>query len=161
MSGRRRKSRELALQLLYQNDLAGTGPEEMFRRTEEYAEAKPEVQEYAARLLLGTLARRDELDAKLSERSEHWRLGRMPAVDRNLLRLALYELLYEEETPDAVVIDEAVEIAKKFSTPSSGPFVNGVLDAIRRATFGPRGPRIEDAAGTPSGTTRRAAVEKP
>ena len=93
MSGRRRKSRELALQLLYQNDLAGTGPEEMFRRTEEYAEAKPEVQEYAARLLLGTLARRDELDAKLSERSEHWRLGRMPAVDRNLLRLALYELL--------------------------------------------------------------------
>lgn len=136
MSGRRRKSRELALQLLYQNDLAGTSAAEMFERTEEYQEAKPEVQEYASRLLLGTLARRDELDAKLAERSEHWRLGRMPAVDRNLLRLALYELLYEGDTPHAVVIDEAVEIAKKFSTPSSGPFVNGVLDAIRRATFG-------------------------
>ena len=138
MSGRRRKSRELALQLLYQNDLAGTSPEEMFLRTDEYSGARPDVQEYASRLLLGTLARKDELDAKLSERSDHWRLGRMPAVDRNLLRLALYELLYETDTPHAVVIDEAVEIAKKFSTPSSGPFVNGVLDGIRRAAFGPR-----------------------
>jgi N utilization substance protein B len=136
VSGRRRKSRELALQLLYQNDLAGTTPEEMFQRTEEYTEAAPEVRDYASRLLLGTLLRRDELDARLSERSDHWRLGRMPAVDRNLLRLALYELLYEEETPDAVVIDEAVEIAKKFSTPSSGSFVNGVLDGIRRAERG-------------------------
>ena len=147
MSGRRRKSRELALQLLYQNDLAGTAPEEMFVQTDEYAAAKPEVQEYASRLVLGTLSRRDELDAKLAERSEHWRLGRMPAVDRNLLRLALYELLHEDETPDAVVIDEAVEIAKKFSTPSSGPFVNGVLDAIRRAAFGPRAKRSEPDEG--------------
>ena len=145
MAGRRRKARELALQLLYQNDLAGTPPEEMFRATEEYVEARPEVQEYASRLLLGTLERREELDEKLSERSEHWRLGRMPAVDRNLLRLALYELLYERETPHAVVIDEAVEIAKKFSTPSSGPFVNGVLDGIRRAVFGPA-PRDERRA---------------
>jgi N utilization substance protein B len=146
MSGRRRKSRELALQLLYQNDLAGTAPEEMFERTDEYSNAKPEVREYASRLVLGTLAKRDELDARLAERSEHWRLGRMPAVDRNLLRLALYELLFEDETPDAVVIDEAVEIAKKFSTPSSGPFVNGVLDAIRRAQFGPRAARPEKRA---------------
>jgi transcription antitermination protein NusB len=146
MSGRRRKSRELALQLLYQNDLAGTSAQEMFERTDEYVNAKPEVQQYASHLVLGTLARRDELDAKLAERSEHWRLGRMPAVDRNLLRLALFELLYEDDTPDAVVIDEAVEIAKKFSTPSSGPFVNGVLDAIRRATFGPRTSRPDKRA---------------
>lgn len=153
MSGRRRRSRELALQLLYQNDLAGTSPEEMFRYTEEYVEAGPEVQEYASRLVLGTLARRDEIDAKLSEQSEHWRLGRMPAVDRNLLRVALYELLYEDDTPDAVVIDEAVEIAKKFSTPSSGPFVNGVLDGARRAAFGPgRASRSGD------GGKRRAAA---
>ena len=138
MSGRRRRSRELALQLLYQNDLAGTSPEEMFDKTEEFATARPEVQEYASRLLLGTLARRAELDEKLSGQSEHWRLGRMPVVDRNLLRLALYELLYEDDTPDAVVIDEAVEIAKKFSTPSSAPFINGVLDGIRRSLFGPR-----------------------
>ncbi len=132
MSGRRRKARELALQLLFQNDLAATPPEEIFRHTEEYLTARPEVQEYASRLVLGTLSRRTELDQRLSEQSEHWRLGRMPAVDRNLLRLALYELLYEPETPAAVVINEAVEIAKKFSTPSSGAFVNGVLDGIRR-----------------------------
>ncbi len=133
MSGRRRKARELALQLLYQNDLAGTPPEEMYARTEEFVLSRPDVQEYAARLVAGTLARRAELDDILSERSEHWRLGRMPAVDRNLLRLALYELLHEPETPAPVVINEAVEIAKKFSTPSSGSFVNGVLDGIRRA----------------------------
>ncbi|MGE5347315.1 MAG: transcription antitermination factor NusB [Acidithiobacillales bacterium] len=133
MSGRRRKARELALQLLFQNDLAATPPEEIFRHTEEYLSARPEVQEYASRLVLGTLSRRAELDERLSEQSEHWRLGRMPAVDRNLLRLALYELLYEPETPAAVVINEAVEIAKKFSTPSSGAFVNGVLDGIRRS----------------------------
>ncbi len=137
MSGRRRKARELALQLLYQNDLAGTRADEMFERTSEFVDASPEVKEYASRLVLGTLEHRDELDAKLSERSEHWRLGRMAAVDRNLLRLGLYELLFESETPHAVVIDEAVEIAKKFSTPSSAPFVNGVLDGIRRATFDP------------------------
>ncbi len=130
MSGRRRKSRELALQLLYQNDLAGTAPEEMFERTEEFTNAAPEVREYASRLLLGTLRRRDELDARLSERSEHWRLGRMPAVDRNLLRLSLYELLFEDETPDAVVIDEAVELAKSLSTDNSPRFINGVLGQI-------------------------------
>jgi N utilization substance protein B len=140
MSGRRRKARELALQLLYENDLAGTPPEEMFRHTDEYVNARADVQEYASRLILGTLERRGELDEKLSERSEHWRLGRMPAVDRNLLRLALYELLYEPDIPAAVVIDEAVEIAKKFSTPSSGAFVNGVLDAIRRARAVGKGP---------------------
>ena len=151
MSGRRRKARELALQLLYQNDLAGTSPDDMFQFTEEYVEAKPDVQEYASRLLLGTLGKRDELDKRLSEQSDHWRLGRMPAVDRNLLRLALYELLFEDDTPDPVVIDEAVEIAKKFSTPSSGPFVNGVLDGIRRATFGPRAPRDGGARRGTSG----------
>ncbi len=140
MSGRRRKARELALQLLYENDLAGTPPEEMFRHTEEYVNARADVQEYASRLILGTLGRRDELDETLSERSEHWRLGRMPAVDRNLLRLALYELLFEPDIPSAVVIDEAVEIAKKFSTPSSGSFVNGVLDAIRRARASGKAP---------------------
>jgi len=149
MSGRRRRARELALQLLYQNDLAGTPPGEMFAWTQEYTDAAPEVQEYASRLVLGALSRRDELDALLAERSEHWRLGRMPAVDRNLLRLGLYELLFEPETPHAVVIDEAVEIAKKFSTPSSGPFVNGVLDGIRRARFG-----ATREAHSPGGTER-------
>lgn len=138
MSGRRRRARELALQLLYQRDIAGTEPEEMFARTDEYLGASPEVQEYASRLVLGTLSHLAELDERLGKQSDHWRLGRMPVVDRNLLRVALYELVYEDDTPDPVVIDEAVEIAKKFSTPSSAPFINGVLDGIRRSLFGPR-----------------------
>lgn len=138
MSGRRRRARELALQLLYQRDIAGTSPEEMFARTDEYLNAPPEVQEYASRLVLGTLGRLAELDEMLGKQSDHWRLGRMPVVDRNLLRVALYELVHEDETPDPVVIDEAVEIAKKFSTPSSAPFINGVLDGIRRGLFGAR-----------------------
>ena len=133
MSGRRRKSRELALQLLYQNDLAGTPPEEMFQRTEEYVLARPEVQEYAQRLVTGTLSRRDELDAKLSERSEHWRLGRLPQVDRNILRVATYELLRRADVPASVAIDEAIEIAKRFGSDESATFVNGVLDHIATA----------------------------
>lgn len=110
----------------------------MFARTDEYLNATSEVQEYASRLVLGTIARLAELDERLGKQSEHWRLGRMPAVDRNLLRVALYELIHEDDTPDPVVIDEAVEIAKKFSTPSSAPFINGVLDGIRRSLFGAR-----------------------
>ncbi len=110
----------------------------MFARTDEYLNATPDVQEYASRLVLGTIACLAELDERLGKQSEHWRLGRMPAVDRNLLRVALYELIHEDDTPDPVVIDEAVEIAKKFSTPSSAPFINGVLDGIRRSLFGAR-----------------------
>jgi N utilization substance protein B len=165
MSGRRRRARELALQLLYQNDLAATPPEEIFRHTEEYLNARPDVQEYASRLVLGTLARREDLDEMLSERSEHWRLGRMPAVDRNLLRLALYELLFEPDTPAAVVINEAVDIAKKFSTPSSGAFVNGVLDGIRRARAanrtGGRAVGFVLLAGLLSGAVAAAPPEDP
>lgn len=154
MSGRRRRARELALQLLYQRDLAGTQPEEMFVRTEEYTNATPDVQEYASRLVLGTIANLSDLDERLGKQSDHWRLGRMPIVDRNLLRVALYELIHEDDTPDPVVIDEAVEIAKKFSTPSSAPFINGVLDGIRRSLFGPR--------EAPSGRRPKpASAEKP
>lgn len=152
MSGRRRRARELALQLLYQRDVAGTSPEEMFARTDEYRNAAPEVQEYASRLVLGTLGRLAELDDLLGKQSDHWRLGRMPVVDRNLLRVALYELLHEDETPDPVVIDEAVEIAKKFSTPSSAPFINGVLDGIRRSRFGAREASPRRSRPAPAGS---------
>ena len=152
MSGRRRRARELALQLLYQRDIAGTSPEEMFARTDEYRNAAPEVQEYASRLVLGTLGRLAELDELLGKQSDHWRLGRMPVVDRNLLRVALYELIHEDETPDPVVIDEAVEIAKKFSTPSSAPFINGVLDGIRRSLFGAREASPRRSRPAPAGS---------
>lgn len=136
--GTRRRARELALQLLYQSELTDAEPEEMQAEFEEWRNAGASVREFADKLLRGTLARRDEIDQELGRQTTHWRLERLAAVDRNILRLAMYELIFETETPHAVVIDEAIEIAKKYGTKDSGRFVNGVLDGFvkRRAAAG-------------------------
>lgn len=136
--GTRRRSRELALQLLYQNELTDTSPEEMQLGFDEWQNAGSGVREFADTLLRGTLEKLDEIDAELVRQTTHWRLERLAAVDRNILRLAMYELMYESGTPHAVVIDEAIEIAKKFGSKDSGRFVNGVLDGFvkRRAEAG-------------------------
>ena len=136
--GTRRRARELALQLLYQFELTDASPEEMQAGFEEWRNASDSVRDFADALLRGTLARIDELDEELGRQTTHWRLERLAAVDRNILRLAMYELIYETETPHAVVIDEAIEIAKKYGTKDSGRFVNGVLDGFvkRRAAAG-------------------------
>lgn len=136
--GARRKARELALQMLFENDVAGTAPEEMFRRSGDLQKVPPPVRDFTERLVSGTLAHRDDLDAIISKQADHWRLSRMPIVDRNILRLALFELLHEPTTPRPVVIDEALEIAKRFSTPRSSQFINGILDGVlkSRATAG-------------------------
>ncbi len=128
--GARRKARELALQMLYEHDVSGTEPQEMFRRSDELKTAPEGLQDFTRRLVSGTLTYRDDLDAIISRQADHWRLARMPIVDRNILRLALFELLHEPETPRPVVIDEALEIAKRFSTPKSSQFINGILDGV-------------------------------
>jgi N utilization substance protein B len=84
----------------------------------------------------GTLAHRDDLDRMISKQADHWRITRMPVVDRNILRLALFELLHEPETPHPVVIDEALEIAKRYSTPRSSQFINGILDGVLKSRSG-------------------------
>jgi len=136
--GTRRRARELALQLLYQFELTDASPEEMQAGFEEWRNAGESVREFADNLLRGTLARLDEIDEELGHQTTHWRLERLAAVDRNILRLAMYELIFETDTPHAVVIDEAIEIAKKYGTKDSGRFVNGVLDGFvkRRAAAG-------------------------
>ena len=136
--GTRRRARELALQLLYQNELTDIPPEEMQLGFDEWQGAGEGVREFADRLLRGTLAKISEIDAELVQQTAHWRLERLAAVDRNVLRLAMYELIYESDTPHAVIIDEAIEIAKKFGAKDSGRFVNGVLDGFvkRRAEAG-------------------------
>jgi N utilization substance protein B len=136
--GTRRRARELALQLLYQFELTDAPPEEMQADFEEWRNAGQGVREFADNLLRGTLARLDEIDSELGRQTTHWRLERLAAVDRNILRLAMYELMFETDTPHAVVIDEAIEIAKKYGTKDSGRFVNGVLDGFvkRRAAAG-------------------------
>jgi transcription antitermination protein NusB len=131
--GARRKARELALQMLYENDVSGTAPQEMFLRNDDLQKASDSIRDFTQRLVSGTLMHREDLDAIISRQADHWRLARMPVVDRNILRLALFELLHEPETPRPVVIDEALEIAKRFSTPKSSQFINGILDGVLKS----------------------------
>lgn len=128
--GVRRRGRELALQVLYQHELAGTPVEEIFPGFEELQQAPEAAREFAIILVRGVMVKRDEIDGHLGGHADNWRLERMAAVDRNILRLALYELMFQRETPAAVVIDEAVEIAKRFGSERSSQFVNGVLDGF-------------------------------
>ena len=128
--GVRRRGRELALQMLYQHELAGTDPETIFADFEELRDAPAEAREFAVALVRGVVERLPELDGQIGEQADHWRLERMATVDRNILRLALFELRFAPDTPAAVVIDEAVEIAKRFGSERSSQFVNGVLDGL-------------------------------
>lgn len=128
--GLRRRARELTLQLLYQRELTRAEPEEMQEHFEEWKSSSQGVRTFATRLLDGVLSNMEEIDRELGAQTSHWRLDRLAAVDRNILRLAFYELLYQQETPPAVVIDEAIEIAKRFGSGESARFVNGVLDGF-------------------------------
>lgn len=131
--GRRRLAREIALQALYVMDTAGTDEKEAFalvNRRKEPPDAA--TLEFARGLVHGACAERAAIDRGIEAAAENWTLARMAAVDRNLLRLAAYELLYQPETPVNVVIDEAIEIARKYSTEDSTRFINGVLDKVKR-----------------------------
>lgn len=130
--GQRRRAREYALQMLFQLDLAGGLPEEAFPMFWESQEADAEVRTFAERLVRGVVGARAELDEVIGGSTEHWRLDRMATVDRNVLRLAVWEMMSEPETPPAVVIDEAIEIGKRFGSERSGAFINGILDGVRR-----------------------------
>lgn len=129
--GTRRKSRELALQMLFQSDM-GKQDNEHVRRTfwAEHGTATAEVRGFAEDLFRVAKDRADEIDKLIERHAEHWRMDRMAAVDRNLLRAAVAELLAYPDTPRAVIINEALEIARKFSSPESVQFVNGVLDSV-------------------------------
>jgi N utilization substance protein B len=134
----RQRSRQRALQMLYLLDMREQPVEEAIRSfyaslASDEAEPIGEKDEFAEELVRGALAHRDTLDQSIARNSEHWRLDRMPVVDRNLLRLATYEMAHLK-TPAPVVIDQALELAAKFSAPESLSFLNGVLDAIRRET---------------------------
>lgn len=131
--GLRRKARECALQMLFAADVTPTRADELLRLYwEELAdEADAPAQEFAARVVAGVLARKEELDERIQRHAEHWRIPRMAIVDRNVLRLAVFEFIYEP-TPRTVVINEALEIARRFSTFEATQFINGILDAIKR-----------------------------
>jgi N utilization substance protein B len=118
------------MQMLFQHELSGATVEEMAARFEDLAKAPAPAREFALALVRGVISHLPEIDAQVAQQAEHWRLERMAAVDRNILRLALYELMFTPDTPPAVVIDEAVELAKRYGSEHSGPFVNGLLDGF-------------------------------
>jgi transcription antitermination protein NusB len=132
--GSRRKARECALQMLFAADVAGAAQDEVLKTYwAELGDSDTEeaAREFATRLAAGTIAHLDTLDERIRSRAEHWRIPRMAIVDRNILRLAVYEFLYEP-TPRTVAINEALEIARRFSTYEATQFINGILDAIKR-----------------------------
>ena len=132
--GSRRKARECALQMLFAADVAEMPPDDVVRSYwAELGESDLDdtAREFATRLALQTLSNLELLDERIRSRAEHWRISRMAVVDRNILRLAVYEFLYEP-TPRTVAINEALEIARRFSTYEATQFINGILDAIKR-----------------------------
>lgn len=128
----RRRCREWALQLLYQADYRGHRQGEVPCFWRHFGKGG-QVPAYLEKLVQGVADHQEELDRLIRQHSEHWRLERMAAVDRNLLRLALYELLHHPEVPAKVVINEAVDLAKRYGSEDSGSFVNGILDRVRQS----------------------------
>ena len=129
--GRRRRARECALQMLFQIDLTDSRPDGVFDGFWASLDADEGARVCAANVVWGGFDQRHELDPWIADPAEHWRIERMAVVDRNVLRMALHEMLAGTDTPAAVIIDEAIEVAKKFGSEESGSFINGILDDIR------------------------------
>lgn len=136
----RHRAREYALQMLYQSEVGGASMPDVAAHFFDNAEVPEDIRDFATRLAAGADRERTAIDALLETSIDHWRLERLGAVDRNVLRLAVYEFLHEPETPRIVIIDEAIEVAKRFGGDESGQFVNGVLDGLRRRLDEPAPP---------------------
>jgi N utilization substance protein B len=132
MSGTRRQAREAAVQILFELDLGGAELDAVLLQFRSARSPGREAKGFAEALVREAWSRRQEIDARIQECADNWRLERMAAVDRNVLRLAVSELLAPDPEPAAVILDEAIEIAKRFGNADSGTFVNGVLDAVRK-----------------------------
>ncbi len=128
--GMRRKSRECALQVLFQADINGEEPETTVYF--EHHRVSKRIEDFARHLISGCGAHRDQIDTLITEYSVNWSVDRIGAIERNIMRIAAFELLFEWTTPPKVVIDEAIEVSKKFGPNESHAFVNGVLDGIRK-----------------------------
>ena len=128
----RSKSREFALQMLFQSEMGRQDPSHLEAAFWKAARSEPATREFANQLFEGTAAETERLDALIEGHADNWRVGRMSVIDRAILRLATYELT-RTSTPPKVILDEAIELAKRFSGDEAAPFVNGVLDAIARS----------------------------
>jgi N utilization substance protein B len=150
---KRRQAREYALQFLYRIDFVDIAeggaahPESIANINEEIAafwkdsgEEDPDVRSFTENIIMGTIRNLGEIDPLLQKVAAKWSLSRMASIDRNILRFATYEILYRHDIPDAVTINESLEIAKKYSTVDSAAFINGILDRIAKE-HGPKGPK--------------------
>lgn len=129
-TGARSTAREAALQLLYALEASGEAERHVVQSFWRETPGDPEGRAYAEELFSGTLARLSEIDERIREASDNWRVERMSRVDRNVLRLGTYELMERSDVPRAVIIDEAIELAKRYGSEVSGKFVNGVLERV-------------------------------
>jgi transcription antitermination protein NusB len=127
---KRSRAREVALQLLYQHDHVPTAESEQIRAFLHRRLRDSDLEQFAAGLYDGVLTHRPEIDQRLAAVAENWSVERMAVVDRNILRLSAFELLFQPQTPPRVAIDEAVEMAKRYGTAESAAFVNGILDRL-------------------------------
>jgi N utilization substance protein B len=137
--GTRRRGRQRAVQILYEWTLMGRSMDVIAERLWRARDEPAAIREFAESLARGTADNADHIDQLIDYQAVNWRLDRLSNVDRNVLRLGVYELLNEPDTPPAVVIDEAIELGKRFSGPSSGQFINGILDGIRKRLEAPGG----------------------
>lgn len=133
---KRTRARELALQFLYQTDLLGESVLADLPSFLRQEERDAETCKFAKRLVLGTQEQRASIDEEIQNVAQNWQISRMAVIDRNVLRLAAYELLYCPDIPPKVAINEAIELGKRFSTQNSGAFINGILDKVKNRSPG-------------------------
>jgi len=130
--GIRRKAREIALHCLYQSEMTATAVLESFPQHCANFEVNQKAVPYAQELVEGVVAQWDAINRLIQENAAHWRLERMSVIDRNIMRIAIFELCFREDVPANVAINEAIEVAKRFSTDDAPPFINGILDAVKK-----------------------------
>lgn len=156
---KRTRARELALQLLYQVDLVGLDASEEGTAWLRSEERDHETREFAWRLVEGTVEHRSQIDEVIQRVARNWEISRMAVIDRNVLRLAAFELLHCPDIPPKVAINEAIELGKRFSTQNSGAFINGILDKIMNRTFEGGSAGNDSASGAAGGEDPGSAAE--
>jgi N utilization substance protein B len=140
---KRSKSRECALQMLYQVDIRQAPFQQIMEEFWRAHDAELDVKTFANQLMQGTLGHLTEIDTLITNHADNWALKRMAVIDRNILRLGTYELLYAREVPSKVCLNEAIELAKRFGDAESGKFINGILDSVHKTSTRPEQPSID------------------
>ena len=134
--GKRRKARESTLQILFQLEFDDSPPERVIGSFWQNRKSSKEIADYTRFLVMGIVSHREKIDRLIQSVSANWRMDRMAVVDRNVLRIAVFEFMFEKSLAPAIVINEAIEIAKKYSSGEAATFVNGILDAARKKIEG-------------------------